>query len=460
MTITPSRRILAATTLCAMTLVLTACSNGERHARQLQQKAAVSLKQGDRVRARSFSAAYKHYQAGVAKLKQIIDRYPHTHFAAEVTSGKVTTDGRTLAQWRRRLARYRQAAKLERRGPGALARAEIGDPDTTGAQIRWISRILESTVFGPAPPGIATHFSEQLIAVRGKPPRAARLTALYGGLLGAQAGSPRRDAEGLQFSGKYSSQIAATLVAAVRARNGGPGTPAVKAADRLWGLRKKIGPDRRGELILPAAAGDVAGGRPDKALALAAGLPGHDARAQTDAMIGLTLAHEGPAGRKRLADHALAKAERIAGNVPIPHRELVYLNAASARALLHERRQGLADLRHAVDGIELAKAPPWMLLQFIHLGESLATGEPGKAVLKIAARHGGKSTPGDPYAALLAAAGHYRKMVALAPKLAPEQFMLMTLETGIRTASGKPAPSAAQWHALVRDWMQRQRKRD
>ena len=43
-------------------------------------------------------------------------------------------------------------------------------------------------------------------------------------LLGAQAGSPRRDAEALRFSGKSSSQIAATLVAAVRARNGGPGT--------------------------------------------------------------------------------------------------------------------------------------------------------------------------------------------------------------------------------------------
>ncbi|HYW04587.1 MAG TPA: hypothetical protein VFA86_11675 [Gammaproteobacteria bacterium] len=460
MTIMPSRRILATATLCAMALAVTACTSGERHARQLQQKAAVSLKKGDRARGSDFSAAYEHYRAGVAALRQIIDRYPHTHLAAEVTSGKATTDGRTLAQWRRSLQRYRQAAKLEHGGPGALARAQAGDPHTTPAQIQWVSRILESTVFGPTPPGTATRFSEHVIAVRRKPPRAARLTALYGGLLGAQVRSPEKDAGGLKFPGQYSSQITGTLVAAVRARNGGSGKPALKAAQRLWGLRKKIGPDRRGELILPVTAAYVAGGRPDKALALAGSLPGHDARAQTYAMIGLAIAHEGPAGQKKLADRALAKAESIADNVPIPHREFVYLNAASARALLHERKRGRADLQHALDDVALPKAPPWMLLQFIHLGDSLGTGKPAKAVLKVAASQGGKSTAGAPYAALLAAAGHYRKAVSLAPKLAPEQFLLMTLEAGIRKGSGKPGPSDGQWHALIRDWIQRLRKQD
>lgn len=460
MTIMPSRRFLTLATVCTVALVATACSNGKHQARQLRHKAAVSLKQGDRVRGSSFSAAYKHYRAGVADLKQIVNRYPHTHLADEVALGKVTTDGRTLAQWRRRLGRYHQAARLEQGGPGALARAELGDPHTTSAQIRWISRILESTVFGPDAPETATRFSEHVIALRDKPPRAARLTALYGGLLGARAGSPQRDAQGLQFHGNDSSQITGTLVAAVRARNGGSGKAAVTAAHRLWDLRKKIGPDRRGELILPVAAAYVDGGRPDRALALAGSLSGRDARAQTYAMIALTIAHEGAAGRQKLADRALAKAENIADNVPIPHREFVYLNAASARALLHERKRGRADLRHALNDIALAQAPPWMLLQFIHLGESLGTAGPVKAVLKVAASKGGASTAGDPYAALLAAAGHYRKAVSLAPKLAPAQFMLMTIETGIRKSSGESGPGKKQWHALIRDWMRQRSRRD
>ena len=95
----------------------------------------------------------------------------------------------------------------------------------------------------------------------------------------------------------------------------------VLPAQLTAGLEAGVAPGADGLFFLPYLAGERT--------------PHMDPHAR-GAWIGLTLAHEGPAGRKRLADHALAKAERIAGNVPIPHRELVYLNAASARAWVRE----------------------------------------------------------------------------------------------------------------------------
>lgn len=443
------QRVLALGLVCATASLLAACANGAGQTRKLQQQAASLLAQGDRARGTDFPAAYADYRRGLSHLEKIINDYPHSRLAAKLVSRQALTDGKSLAQWRRIVHRIGRAARMRSRGPLALALAEATGDHVSGRQRQWLARILEATVFGPVSPTLPTQFCERLIRAVDKPPRAARLTALYGGLLGGGARSPATDARHLRFRGGHSRQVADTLVAAVKARNGGSADAALEDARRLWRAVGSAPPGARDRLILPVVTAEVAAGHPGRAMRLASGLSGNDARAQTDAMIALTLAHEG--GPAADADRALASAERIAAHHPIPHRQYVYLDAASTRALLHENRRGRADLHRAMQAIAVAHAPPWMLLQLIYLGDRLGVRSSTRAVLATAV---GGSARGVAGAVLFAAAGRYGEALHHAGALAPDQFALLALETGVRSSSGGPRLTRKQWHRMLAAWVQ------